>query len=196
MLYFWTMRFSSSLVLLGALIGFCCTMISCNKGKNNPDSCNGSSTRRDVKLAIDGDAGEIDTIAIVATVDSLGGIDLPEADSDTPRQEIEKQVFSVTGEVHKLSKHRDGDWKVKLISDNEKYLNCEAPNPGCEFASDSPFYDQFLVVRDWIETHQDDLEGKIVTIEGVAFIDIDHKYPRNAAENEIELHPILDIRFE
>lgn len=51
-------------------------------------------------------------------------------------------------------------------------------------------------VRKWIEENQNDLEGKVVTITGVAFIDIDHKYPRNSAENELELHPILSVKFD
>ena len=66
---------------------------------------------------------------------------------------------------------------------------------GCSFASSSRFYEQFKALRDFIEKHKDDLEGKKLTITGIGFIDIDHKYPRNAAPNEIELHPILDIEF-
>jgi hypothetical protein len=176
----------------------CCSLFlaaACKKGKNNPDSCNGSSTRRDIKICIDDDANAIDTIAIVTTVDSIGGISVPESDKDSERQDIEKMVFTITAEVHKLSKHRDGDWKVKLTDGNDKYINCEAPNMGCAYISSSIFYDQMETSRDWIEENKDDLVGKTVTITGVAFIDIDHKYPRNAAENELELHPILDIRF-
>jgi hypothetical protein len=49
--------------------------------------------------------------------------------------------------------------------------------------------------RNWIEPRYGELAGKTVTITGVGFIDIDHRYPRNAAKNEMELHPILDISF-
>ena len=59
----------------------------------------------------------------------------------------------------------------------------------------SIFHNNYLVVRDWINENKDDLEGKTVTITGIGFIDIDHKYPRNAAENEMELHPILTISY-
>ncbi|UKN00976.1 hypothetical protein K6119_14670 [Paracrocinitomix mangrovi] len=171
-------------------------LLACNKGKNNDDSCNGSSTRRDIKIGIDTAAHLIDTIPIVTTVDSIGSIDVPEADKESVRMEIEKRTFTITAKVHKLSKHRDGDWKVKLTDGNDKYVNCESPNMGCEYISNSIFYDKMEKVRLWIETNKDSLEGTTVTITGVAFIDIDHKYPRNAAENEIELHPILDIHYE
>ncbi|MCB9195199.1 MAG: hypothetical protein H6598_03155 [Flavobacteriales bacterium] len=168
---------------------------SCKKGKKNSNSCNGSSTRRDVKICVDDAKNEIDTMAILITVDSIGSIEVPEVDKEFKRQEIEKKVFSITATVHKVSKHRDGDLKIKLTNGNEKYINCELPNMGCTYISDSRFYNEMSEARNWAETHWDELEGKTVTIIGVAFIDIDHKYPRNAADNELELHPILDIHF-
>lgn len=185
------MKFRTLLIILIA----CGLFSACNKGKNNPDSCNGESTRRDVKIAIDDLAMEIDTLPIVTTVDSIGSIDVPEADGKTERQDIEKKVFTITATVHKLSKHLDGDWKVKLTDGNDKFINCESPNMGCEHVEGSIFYSEMENVRSWIEDNKNDLVGQTVTVTGVAFIDIDHKYPRNAAENELEIHPILDIHF-
>ncbi|MCR9172442.1 MAG: hypothetical protein NXI10_08130 [bacterium] len=172
-----------------------CTLAACNKGKNNPESCNGSSTRRDVKICIDAASNQIDLTPINIDVAGIGALEVPEIDKDDPRQAVEKKVFTITARVHKLSKHRDGDWKVKLTDGNDKYVNCENPNPGCEYAKESEFYDAFVNAREWIEANKNDLEGKTVTITGVGFIDIDHKYPRNAADNEMELHPILSIHF-
>lgn len=180
--------FLASLLFMG--IGF-----SCKKGKNNSESCNGSSTRRDIKLVIDDAASEVDTIPIIATIDSLGSLDLPKAKKDLERQEIEKHVFTVTGTVKKVSKYRDGDYHIKLEDEDENFLNCESPNFGCSYAPDSRFFEEFKTVREWIEENKEDLVGKTLTITGVGFIDLDHKYPRNAAPNEIELHPILDIHF-
>jgi len=171
------------------------TFLACNKGKNNTKSCNGSSTRRDVKICIDQAANQIDMNPITIDVESIGALEVPEIDKKDPRQEAEKKVYTITATVHKISKHRDGDWKVKLTNGNDKYINCENPNPGCEYAKNSDFYDAFLNVREWIEANKNDLVGKTVTITGVGFIDIDHKYPRNAAENEMELHPILNIQY-
>ena len=117
------------------------------------------------------------------------------AKSDLERQEIEKHVFTVTGTVEKVKKYRDGDYHIKLVDEDENFMNCESPNFGCSYAPDSRFFEEFKTVRAWIEEHEDELVGKELTITGVAFIDIDHKYPRNAAPNEIELHPILAIEF-
>ena len=169
--------------------------ISCNKGKNNPESCNGKSTRREVKLATDSLNNLISYSPIDIGVKEIGELEVPEVSKEDGRQEVERRVYRITAEVHKLSKHRDGDWKVKLTDGEDHYINCENPNPGCEYAKSSPNYDSFKNVRDWIDKNKDELVGKVVTITGIAFIDIDHKYPRNAAENELELHPILKIEY-
>lgn len=57
------------------------------------------------------------------------------------------------------------------------------------------FLDKYIKVIEFIKQNEDNLEGKSITITGVAFIDIDHYYKRNQAENNMELHPILDIKF-
>ena len=179
--------------LLVLLVFVVVSLPSCKK--NDPDSCNGKNTRREIKLAIDSDTSDIDLNPIEITVEEIGQLSVGEVDKTSERQDVEKKVYTITAKVHKLSKPRDGDWKVKLSSENEKYINCESPNPGCEFAEKSIFINDMQTVRNWIETNKDDLVGKTVTITGIAFIDIDHKYPRNAADNEVELHPILDIHF-
>jgi len=73
---------------------------------------------------------------------------------NTERQEIEKKVFTIRAKVHKLSKHRDGDWKVKLTDGNDKYVNCESPNMGCEYIGVSRFYSQMESARSWIEENK------------------------------------------
>lgn len=167
--------------------------ISCGKGKHNPEACNGN-TRRELKVAIDSRIGEVRRTPIVTTIDSLGSIAVPEVDSKTGRQDVELNVYTVTGQVDKISKEHDGDYHIRLVSGAE-YLICEAANPGCGYAQRSVFYPAYVQVRQFIEEHEDDLEGKTVTVTGIAFIDIDHHYSRKQADNNMELHPILDIHF-
>lgn len=168
---------------------------SCYKGTQNPESCNGEGTRREVKLCIDSLSSGINMTPVNIDVKSFGEIEVPKIDENTPRQLIEKQVYTITAKVHKLSKHWDGDYKVKLTNDQDLFVNCENPNPGCSLLEDSPFLSECEVVREWIQANKKGLEGKTVTITGVAFIDVDHNYPRNAAPNNLELHPILDIHY-
>lgn len=177
------------------LILICTTFISCEpKGKNNEKACNGN-TRRDIKILVDDASNEIDTTVIVSTIDSLGNIAIGEVDRDTPRLEVEKKVFQVTGKVDKVKRYRDGDYHIKLVDENENYLITEVPNPNCEFAQTSNYLSQYMSVIEFIKANEDDLEGKTLTITGVAFIDIDHYYKRDQAKNNMELHPILDITF-
>ncbi|TND05068.1 MAG: hypothetical protein FD123_3688 [Bacteroidetes bacterium] len=167
-------------------------LFSCHKGKNNPESCNGDN-RREVKLMTDVLAPEIDTAAIFTTIDSLGGIPVPEVKGETGRLDLEKKVFTVRCRVDEIKKCRDGDYHLRLISGEDSYLITEAPNPGCDYAQQSAWHNTFISVRNFIESN--DLEGKTVTITGVAFVDIDHHYKRKQAKNNLELHPILKISF-
>lgn len=181
------------IVILCAIVALISILVACKK--NNPKSCNGETFRRDVKILIDGAVDEVDLTPIDISVSEIGELDVEEITRKSPRQETEKKVFRITAKVHKISKHRDGDWKVKLTDGDDLYINCESPNPGCEFVDQSDFKQTFLDVREWIEAEREDLVGKTVTITGVGFIDVDHKFPRNAAENEMELHPILSIHY-
>lgn len=164
--------------------------MACHKGKNNSDSCNGD-TRRELKLMTDVLAPEVDTVPVFTSIDSLGSISVPEVKSETGRQDAEKKVYTVRAKVDKVKKCNDGDYHIRLISGEETYLITEAPNPGCDYAQQSPYFNTFVSVREFIDNN--DLEGKTVTITGVAFIDIDHHYKRKQAKNNIELHPILRI---
>ena len=162
-------------------------IISCHKGTY--DNCNGD-TRREVKLLIDGASSEINFSPIVATIDSLENISATEPHSDTPRMSVEKQVYTVTGEVQKVKRYHDGDYHVRLKV-GDSYINTEVPNPDCKYLANSTRKDLFRDIVSFIQTN--DLEGKTVTVTGVAFIDINHHYKRKQAKNNIELHPILDI---
>ncbi len=128
-------------------------------------------------------ATSIDTAIIInISVDSIGNLDVPEVNKESAHQEVEKKVFRITTKVHKMSKHRDGDIKIKLTNSNDVYINYEAPYMDCTFIQSSVFFSRMERVRNWIEPRYEELEGKTVTIIGAGFINIDHRYPRNAAK--------------
>jgi hypothetical protein len=165
---------------------------SCSKkGKNNPEACNGD-TRRPVKIMTDDLAWAVDTIPIFTTIDSLGSLEVSEVKSQTGRQEVEKRTYTVKCYVEKVKRVHDGDIHIKLQS-GDKYMIVEAVNPDCDYAESSKLLHRFVKVREFLENNK--IEGKTVYITGVAFIDIDHHYKRKQAENNLELHPVLDIHF-
>ena len=180
---------------LGRLLILSLLITSCGKGLDDPEDCNGDSTRRDVKIAVDADTALIDHTPIPIGVLEFGQLSVPEVHKEDGRQTAEMKVYTITAKVHKLSHHRDGDWKIKLTDDQDHYVNCENPNPECTYAANSQFLINYKTVREWIQANKDDLEGKTVTVTGIGFIDVDHRYPRNSAANEMEIHPILDIHF-
>lgn len=169
-------------------------LFSCEeKGKNDPEACNGN-TRREIKLLTDAAALQIDTAATLITIEDFGNISVPEVDRETGRQTIEFKRYTIRATVDKLKRERDGDFHIRL-TDGTNFLITEAANPGCVYASSSPFVNDFTRVRDFISANENSLEGKEITVTGIAFIDIDHHYKRKQGKNNMELHPILDIHF-
>lgn len=142
---------------------------------------------------VDDLASEVDTNAIVTTIEAMGKLEVPEVKSETPRQEVEKQVYTVTGTVNKLKRYRDGDYHLRLEDEDGNYLITEVPNPDCKYAVDSEFANTYEELVTYIEANVS--EGQTITVTGVSFVDIDHKYKRKQAENNIELHPILKIEI-
>lgn len=166
-------------------------LFSCKKGKNNNEACNGD-TRREVKLMYDALAMSVDTVPVLTTIEDLGALDVPEVKSSTERQDVEKQVYTVRCMVEEVDRKRDGDYHV-LLKSGDKYLIAEIPNPECDYAMGSPYLALFRAAYDFVESN--DVEGQEVEVTGVAFVDIDHHYSRKQADNNLELHPVLRIRY-
>ena len=163
------------------------------KGKHNSNACNGN-TRREVKICTDGSANLIDTNRIQTTIKALGELPVPDkVVSETTRLGLELKTYVIRAKIDKLKKERDGDYHLRMVDESGNYLICESANPNCEYATQSRFLTQIQEVRQFIEDN--DLEGKTVTVIGIAFVDIDHGYKRKQAKNNIELHPILKISF-
>lgn len=164
---------------------------SCQKGKKNPDACNGD-TRREVKLMTDEKSSEVNFVSDTTTIKALGELVVPEVKTDTERQNAEKQLYTVRCKVDKVKREHDGDFHIRLV-DGEEYLIAECPNPNCSYAHTSPLLDRYREVYFFVENNH--LEGKEVTVTGVAFIDIDHHYKRKQAKNNMELHPVIFISY-
>lgn len=137
-------------------------------------------------------SAEVNLVPETTTIKTLGELTVPEVKTDTERQEVEKQLYTVRCKVDKVKREHDGDYHIRLV-DGEDYLIAECPNPNCSYAQASPLLDRYRDVYFFIENNY--LEGKEVTITGVAFVDIDHHYKRKQAKNNMELHPVVFISF-
>lgn len=135
---------------------------------------------------------EVSLVSDTTTVKALGDLPVTEVKSDTERQPVEKQTYTVRAKVDKVKREHDGDYHIRL-TDGENYLIAECANPRCGYALPSPLHDAFQSVYFFVENNQ--LEGKEIWLTGVAFIDIDHHYKRKQAKNNMELHPVISVSF-
>lgn len=180
------MRFTPGLILFLLVI-----LGACSKSRDGENNCNGN-TRRDVKIIVDNAKYEIDTTVNKISIEEFGKLDVPEIDSDSERQDIEKKVYQITGIIDKVKRYKDGDYHIRLMDENENYVITEVPNPNCTYAVSSDYVNTYKNLVNFVETNHLE-EGDSLTITGVAFIDIDHHYPRKQAKNNLELHPILKL---
>ena len=93
----------------------------------------------------------------------------------------------------------DNDYHLVLVdADGSTTMIGEIPDPACAAAASSPFVNQFLACRNFIDAHV--ASGNVtglslkVTVKGIGFIDPPHGQT-GAAPNNMELHPIIDIYF-
>jgi len=131
-------------------------LFSCQKGKKNPDACNGN-TRREIKLMTDEKSSEVNLVSDTTTIKKLGDLAVPEVKTDTERQPVEMQLYTVRCKVDKVKREHDGDFHIRLV-DGEDYLIAECPNPNCSYAQMSPLLDRYREVYFFIENNY--LEGK------------------------------------
>jgi hypothetical protein len=94
----------------------------------------------------------------------------------------------------------DADYHLVLDDGSGHTIIGEIPDPTCSAAAGSPYVNQFLAARNFIDAHI--ASGNVssvniapVVVTGVGFVDPPHGQT-GAAPNNLELHPIIDIHFE
>ena len=143
--------------------------------------------------------------------------------NNTLRLEAERVVYQVSGRLALFKDEDDGDYHLVVTDDSLRYTPggegsdgaetgtsfiAEIPNPDCvagkkgDLSVPSLFAAQLKDARDKFESRfpsgagaDTDLHGIPVTLVGIAFYDRQHRQTGRAV-NGIELHPLLDIRFE
>ena len=139
------------------------------------------------------------------------------------RLEAERVVYQVSGRLALFKDEDDGDYHLVITDDSLQYTPggsgsdgletgtsfiAEIPNPDCVAgkqgnpAVPSLFAAQLRDVRDKFEARfpggagaDTNLGGIPVTLVGITFYDRQHRQTGRAV-NGIELHPLLDIRFD
>ncbi len=158
-----------------------------------------------VKIGADRDAGKIDLTPENTTIAELSDLRVPPNPNtrQTSRfRPAEFKTFQIKGTLTVIKKETDEDYHLVIAAegDAEGTMIVESVAPNC--AEGSLFKDQISQVRQTLDQKFGPIKRKRrpnlqVTVTGVGFIDFIHTPPQEGvAPNGIELHPILEIKFE
>ncbi|HEX5386615.1 MAG TPA: hypothetical protein VFW66_07960 [Gemmatimonadales bacterium] len=159
-----------------------------------------------IKTLSDRRRDEVRTDTVVATtIDHL--IAIPAPAQTTPYRRIapvETTVYRVEARLVGWVRERDHDFHLILASprDPSATMVAEIPDPECAGACLSGYSEAFARMRQEVVQRFEasgavpggSEEAPLVTITGVGFFDREHEQ-RGAAPNQIELHPVLSLRF-
>jgi len=160
----------------------------------------GGTERWSVKVLTDANVNTINFTPVITTLDSLINLPTPVPTFSNPRiAGIENKVYTIRCHITIKKFESDYDYHLVLSDANNHTLIAESPDPVCATASSSAHVNEFIAVRNFIDAHI--AWGNVynvnlpdVDVTGVAFVDIEHGQT-GVAPNNIELHPMLDIRF-
>ncbi|HLZ67580.1 MAG TPA: hypothetical protein VKQ29_15220 [Aliidongia sp.] len=155
-----------------------------------------------VKVGTDQDAGSVDIIPRLASVQILSAVPPPAHPKlrNSTRYPLELKTYTITGTVQLVRLEADDDYHV-VISDGHSAMIVAFPLPAC--AAGSPFQPLIAAVRARIEAKMGGAltaEGQSLspnwtaTVTGIGFFDDLHGQA-GVARNGVELHPVLDVSF-
>ena len=159
----------------------------------------GGTERWSVKVLVDAAETSINFTPISTTINNLVHIVTPTPSTTMPRYAgVEDKTYKVVCHVTIKKSETDNDYHL-VLSDGTHTMIGEIPDPTCSAAASSAFTSQYLAARNFVDTYIG--PGNIssvsipqVEVYGVAFVDPPHGQT-GAAPNNLELHPILNIKF-
>lgn len=173
-------------------------VIPASNGDENKNVLCGGIERWAVKVLTDAAAAQVNYTPKLTTMDSL--IHIPTNPSTiAPRMAgIEFQNYTITCKITIKKNEDDNDYHLVLSSGGETMVG-EVPDPVCSAAASSAHVNEFIASRNWVNTHIGtggvaNVNIAPVDVTGVSFVDVYHGQT-GAAPNQMEIHPILDIRF-
>ncbi len=159
----------------------------------------GGTERWSVKVLTDAAESTINFTPIVTTVNGLVSIVTPAPSTSMPRYAgVEDKTYKVVCRVTLKKSETDNDYHL-VLSDGTHTLIGEIPDPTCSAASSSAFTSQYLAARNFVDTYigpgnVSSINIGLVEVYGVAFVDPPHGQT-GKAPNNLEIHPILSIKF-
>jgi len=140
------------------------------------------------------------TPLVTQTTSQLAALTTPTPSTTMPRTgPVETTTYITHCTITIKKAETDNDYHLVLY-DGKQTIIGEIPDPTCAAAATSPYVNQFLACRNFIDAHI--ASGNVssvnippVVVTGVGFVDPPHGQT-GAAPNNFELHPIINIYFE
>jgi len=158
--------------------------------------------RWSVKTLADTEASKVSKAPVEKTVADMVALQRPaDVNKDLPRTPgIEMTTYKIAATLTLYKEEADRDYHLVLEDNDDHTMIAEIPDPEC--AKNSSLLEQITKARQEFDSKfkvgSDKHATKIpVTVTGVGFFDILHGGAGQIghAENNIELHPVLDIQF-
>jgi hypothetical protein len=168
-------------------------------GRDNDDKCGGEE-HWSQKVLTDPGAASIQLTIENSTIKNLLTIDtkLPQNKygESKPRMEIEKHIYQVKHcFITDILRENDNDLHLVLEDGAGNHMIAEVPDTDCSEAKKSDWSGNFEEVRSLILSHASNYRHFLFTVTGVLFVDRFHRQT-GAAPNNVELHPIIEIKVE
>jgi hypothetical protein len=152
-----------------------------------------------VKTASDDDRRLIATSSRDVSVRYLRNRSTPAVKPQTSRvAPVELTTYRVHARLTEYVREADGDYHLVLTDHAGRTIIAEVPDPGC-VASISPLKGAIRVARAHADAHLAVTSGfkaanRRVVVRGVGFFDYFHGQT-GMAPNDLELHPVIGLRF-
>jgi hypothetical protein len=155
-----------------------------------------------VKIGADRDAAAVNLTPQETTIAELSDLKAPPSPNTRKKtrfQPAEFKTFTIRGVLTVIKREKDEDYHLVVMAegDEEGTMIVESVSPTC--TRRSIFKEQIIQVRKDIDAKLGKIKGKKkpnipVTVTGIGFYDPIHGQ-EGVAPNGIELHPILEIKF-
>lgn len=198
---------SLSFVIAVLIIGLVGLLNLKVKGQTAPDEVDGDEEieacgveRWSIKVLTDADTNKINFTPVATTIQQLVALKTPTPNANMTRQPVERQVYVVKCIVTKVKLEDDGDYHLVLADSAGRTMIGEIPDPTCPSTTPSAHLAQFKACRSFMDknynigTSFQTVNARCI-VTGMPFVDPPHGQT-GAAPNNLELHSILNIKFD
>ena len=168
-------------------------------GKDTDNKCGGEE-RWTYKVLEDNEANNISETPSLTTIKDLTSINTKTKDAayseGRPRADFEKKVYTIKHcFITKVLRENDNDLHLVIEDGAGNTMIAEIPDPQCPDAKKSIWIEYFNDARATMFQYRSNFRHYMFTVTGVAFVDRSHGQT-GKAPNNVEIHPILEIKKE